>query len=162
VGSLVNLVAIDPSTSATGGVGIAFFKNSILETATLVKPNGSSKTLQKRVIDIVKKAKQELELVFINTLVLEYPRIYTQTTDADPDDMLALAFVCGALMEGLPAKDVKLVRPSEWKGQVPKKIHNARVVSKLADHEQHWIKTARNNHNVIDAIGIGLWALGRR
>lgn len=52
------------------------------------------------------------------------------------------------------------VSPSAWKGQVPKKIHGRRILEALEDTEK---KSALSidNHNTIDAIGLGLWVLGR-
>lgn len=52
------------------------------------------------------------------------------------------------------------VSPSAWKGQVPKKIHNKRVLAALSDTEKSLVLSI-DNHNTIDAIGIGLWYLGR-
>ena len=54
--------------------------------------------------------------------------------------------------------DTILVKPAEWKGQVPKKIMNERVLSKLSAQERAIVK---DNHNAIDAVGLGLHVLGR-
>lgn len=53
--------------------------------------------------------------------------------------------------------------PVQWKGSVPKEIHNARVLARLSDAELRAIPKLPKSklHNVIDAIGLGLWALGR-
>jgi hypothetical protein len=52
------------------------------------------------------------------------------------------------------------VSPSAWKGQVPKKIHGRRILEALEDTEKKAALTI-DNHNTIDAIGLGLWVLGR-
>lgn len=52
------------------------------------------------------------------------------------------------------------VTPSAWKGQVPKKIHNKRVLSMLSDEEKRRVVSLKN-HNTVDAVGIGLWFLQR-
>lgn len=52
------------------------------------------------------------------------------------------------------------IAPSSWKGQVPKKIHAVRIVSVLGEDEIKAVKSIKN-HNTIDAIGIGLFALRR-
>jgi hypothetical protein len=50
-------------------------------------------------------------------------------------------------------------QPREWKGSVPKPIHNTRVLGKLTSAERKAIVNDR--HDVIDAIGLGLYYLGR-
>lgn len=52
------------------------------------------------------------------------------------------------------------VQPSVWKGQVPKKVHGARIIEALKKEEIEKAMSIKN-HNTIDAVGIGLWALGR-
>jgi hypothetical protein len=52
------------------------------------------------------------------------------------------------------------VSPSAWKGQVPKKIHGNRIFAELRREEILAI-VCIENHNTIDAVGLGLWFLGR-
>lgn len=52
------------------------------------------------------------------------------------------------------------IAPSAWKGQVPKNIHRHRILKALKPVEKQAIVTI-DNHNTIDAVGIGLWVLGR-
>ena len=67
----------------------------------------------------------------------------------------------------------RYVSPNEWKKNVPKDISHARIWAKLDDQEKTIVDDAfrahkgRNGmapskrHNVIDAIGIALWGVGR-
>jgi hypothetical protein len=50
------------------------------------------------------------------------------------------------------------VTPAEWKGQVDKRIHNRRVLDRLTPSERAIVGT---NHNVIDAVGLLLYAWER-
>lgn len=70
------------------------------------------------------------------------------------------------------AKDIKsaysfarLVSPEGWKGQVPKLVHQARIIEELDAAEtavvQPWMESDRNWKDICDAVGIGLWFLGR-
>jgi len=56
------------------------------------------------------------------------------------------------------AEDVVFVRPSEWKGQLPKRVVQQRITAllgeELCDHLE--VKS-----HAWDAIGIGLWRLGK-
>jgi hypothetical protein len=74
------------------------------------------------------------------------------------------AFVAGSL---LPAF-LYSATPSRWKGNVPKLIHHARLARVLTEGE-HAVAfadvepiRASLQHNVWDAIGLGLWGLGRK
>lgn len=60
------------------------------------------------------------------------------------------------------------VTPLEWKGSVPKEIHHQRVEKRLTLIEKEIMDRclegvpSKLRHNAIDAIGIGLWRLGRK
>jgi len=58
------------------------------------------------------------------------------------------------------------VKPREWKGQVPKDVHHARLVKTLTPDEMAMVERAAPpslRHNVLDAIGIGkYWFQSRR
>ena len=58
------------------------------------------------------------------------------------------------------AQNVVGVSPSAWKGQVPTKIHGPRILKALKGFEVAAM-TDEKNHNTIDAVGLGLWVLGR-
>tara|TARA_Y100000592_G_scaffold75329_1_gene117632 strand:- start:1335 stop:1808 length:474 start_codon:yes stop_codon:yes gene_type:complete len=88
--------------------------------------------------------------------VIEFPknRISTQNVDA----LLKLASSCGAFTSLLQAAgfEVEWVYPHEWKGMVPKHIMCKRILDKVTPSEYDVIDRPRN-HNVLDAVGVGLW-----
>lgn len=112
--------------------------------------------------------------------IVEGQQIYLGgNTEANPDSMLRLAQVAGAAM-GLcyaawPGLLVIVPRPQRWKGNVPKKIHHGRILSRYgvrtseggeftpgslkADGEEHIAKS--HWIHVLDAIGLGYWGLTR-
>jgi hypothetical protein len=50
------------------------------------------------------------------------------------------------------------VKPREWKGQVPKDVHHARLVKTLTPEELAMVEASAPpslRHNVLDAVGIG-------
>ncbi len=59
----------------------------------------------------------------------------------------------------------ELVTPDEWKGRVPKDKHQPRIIAALTADERAVLADAKVApsllNNVIDAIGIGLFAVGR-
>ncbi len=95
-------------------------------------------------------------------LIIEMPRIYPGSGQqkGDLNDLLDLAAVVG-YCEGIFGVGAR-VFPARWKGQVPKKIMSARIMSKLSSTEQgRIVRVGAKDHNTIDAVGIGLWHLGR-
>ena len=49
--------------------------------------------------------------------------------------------------------------PSTWKGQVPKRVHRSRIDRELTQNEKN--RSGAYQSDIWDAIGIGLFALGR-
>jgi hypothetical protein len=93
-------------------------------------------------------------------LVIEVPRIYPHSRDqkGDLNDLLELAGVVGAI--AARARVIQFVYPSEWKGQLPKKVMNERVLKAL-DVKTEGGALVHHDHNTLDAVGIGLHYFGR-
>jgi hypothetical protein len=129
----------------------------------------------------------------LHGLVIEKPTVYPGSSEKDPNDLIDLAgaayFAEGAIRArgGPPAHYVK---PFDWKGQLKKPQHHARIWSVLANDEReafgrdagHSIDFVEKKidracellaqtgkvknyswaaHNLLDAVGLGLWYLGR-
>jgi hypothetical protein len=98
-------------------------------------------------------------------LVVEVPQ-YRPHSRVDPNDLITLAWESGKLAERVPNGSTILVFPSTWKGSVPKEVHNRRVTALLSPDEVHVLESAlcwrfAYRHNMVDAVGLGLWRLGR-
>lgn len=134
------LIAIDPGVQKCG---FAFYQNTKLVKAGY-EPDSA--------------------IWAADVLIIEMPRIYPGSGQqkGDLNDLLDLAAVVGRLESTYSVNSRLRVFPAQWKGQVPKKIMNARVLSKLSIEERLVIpEIGVKVHNVIDAVGIGLWYLGR-
>ena len=96
-------------------------------------------------------------------VVVELPQVYGQRR-TDAGDLVDLAVLVGRIEEVLRGSRVIEVRPAAWKGQTPKDVVGRRVEGALSSME--WGRLApcpaSRRHNLLDAIGIGLWRLGRR
>lgn len=82
----------------------------------------------------------------------------------NPNDLLDLAMCAGAFYGALCVDMVAtltIVEPAAWKAQVPKDITRTRIEGLLGSTEKMLIKKGGEMHNIYDAIGIGLFALGR-
>ena len=75
------------------------------------------------------------------------------------NDLIVTAIRLGRLIEASRPLRLTLVTPGQWKGQVPKDIHNARVMAKL--HGDELALVQGHDHNAIDSVGLLLWALER-
>ncbi len=154
--SMTIMISIDPGTQ---GIGLAVWYPPELLCAAYVPLTGE--TLEARVQSI-KTILKAPTLACCDRLVLEYPQIY-RGTPADPNDLLGLALVDGALLACISTPNAQLVLPREWKGTVKKDVMCRRIESRLTPIEQRRLKDVKKSvrHNMVDAVGIGLWALGR-
>ena len=166
------LVAVDPGIR---GCGVATFNEGKLVRAAYVKSHaktgngpGACRGMANAVRDWLGPA--------AGTLVFEWPRVYASRiragqTKTDPNDLLALCGVDGALAALYPYATAECYAPSDWKGQIPKPktgdpyIVETRIRSRLDLTETAAAEAgavpASLAHNVWDAIGIGLHHLKR-
>lgn len=100
-------------------------------------------------------------------VVIELPRIYPYGGKGDPNDLIDLAVTVGDLSGHYRRLGAQLclVAPRRWKGTVPKKIHNARVLAALSPTERALLPVrprARTfDHNMVDGVGLALWFLNK-
>jgi hypothetical protein len=104
--------------------------------------------------------------------VIELPQIYRGALmKGDPNDLVKVAVQVGRFAERLEEtcrKDVELVKPATWKGQIPKDVHHRRARARLLAEEVRVLERvllgvpAAKQHNVLDAVALGLYAVGRR
>lgn len=95
-------------------------------------------------------------------LVVEVPQIYRHTGKGDPNllrSCFRVAYQCTGVAIHEQGSLVVEASPAEWKGQVPKQIHQARMRKRLAGREVEIFD--RVGHNARDAIGLVLWHLGK-
>jgi len=100
-------------------------------------------------------------------LLVECPQVYQQRRwKGDPNDLIQVAVTVGVLIGGARgASDILLVRPHEWKGSVPKAVHQARVLGAAPASDRNFIEsycdTVVKRHNVMDAYALGRWLLNK-
>lgn len=92
----------------------------------------------------------------LSMLVIERPQVYPGDTEKAAS-LITLAMTAGRFLERFPAPVVLTPHPREWKGSVPKGIHNRRVLGALTLAETRLITTP--DHNMVDAIGLLKWAM---
>lgn len=162
----MNTLSIDPGVTCCGW---ALWKGNELFECGLSRTK--AKTIEERVQDQKFRWHWRIE---IDKLVIEKPEIYQQRFwKGDPRDLIDLAMVVGGIIGANSFfADVKTVFPKQWKKQVPKHITEKRVLEKLSPKEKGILATPEVigephtappslRHNLIDAVGIGLWSLKR-
>ncbi len=136
------LVSIDPGKHSSG---FAVFKDGKLIQCGMAK----------RAAEINSEWSPDI-------VIMEHMVIYDRKRwKGDPNDLID-ASIAGAFIAGdLHPTVFKTVK--DWKGQTPKAVSKDRILSLLDDAERsvipNYVKSLM--HNVIDAIGIGLWELKR-
>lgn len=91
---------------------------------------------------------------------------------APSDDLISCGIRAGICV-GRVSGPVEWIYAVQWKGSAPKAIQNDRDKAKISGAEYDVLALATNTstgkrvnvsslHNVLDAIGIGLWAVGRK
>lgn len=157
------LLAIDPGIRGTGAA--IFDGSTLIRVAYVVNPfaagnqAGEAAAMGRAVVEWAGA---------VDVVVTEWPRVYATRIRAgqssgDPNDLLALAGVDAAVAVLVGARSASYC-PSEWKGQLPKDVMGARILSRLTAAEQSLVMAvtpAYKRHNAVDAIGVGLFHLCR-
>ena len=177
----MTLLSLDPGSKA---VGWAFFTNDLVAIdADTTVPH--KHTLDrcglirgKTLIELAADASRQVRLpdsVDVK-VILEKPQVYQRRngrTKGDPNDLITIAIaggiVLGVIMEHNSITEVELAKPAAWKmGQTPKEIENARALAALTRDEKIIYArcvesvSASLRHNVLDAVSIALFAVGRK
>lgn len=149
------LVAIDPGKNT----GWAFFQNGALVQC---KVSGWVEMFEHS-DDFMRRFIQPSQLEVLG----ELPCVYSGPRPEDPNDLIVLAEQLGELLALYRARgcSVQTIHPRTWKGTVPKEHHQPRILSKLSPAELELVPrmpiARRYEHNAVDAVGLGLWKLGR-
>lgn len=137
------LLAIDPDTKVYGW---AYFVDGILRATEAAPLMGGLP-----------------HLPLDTTIVCEIPENRSGSS-ARKNDIIKLAFAAGRIVGNRPC----IVRtPSDWKGQLPKKVHWERMREALSRQELTVLDAAladtkKGSHpEILDAVALGLTQLGR-
>jgi hypothetical protein len=83
---------------------------------------------------------------------------------ASLEDLITLAIRAGEWGGRCPVTP-RYITPSQWKGSIPKERCNEIVLEKLTADELFIVNATKvaksKKHNMLDAVGIGLFGLGR-
>lgn len=97
-------------------------------------------------------------------VIIEHPVIYPKATNKDLNDLIDVVAVGAAVASWVPGIIVpETVFPSQWKGTVQKQVMLRRIKAALSPREMAVVQETNKSdtEDILDAIGIGLWKLGR-
>lgn len=150
---MTGIIAIDPGFNGTG-VAMLNAAGELTDTA-LVKPCGPEVDFSRRLAAYVAVLER---LPRGASIIIEFPD--RDDRKGEITDLFKLAALTGAITYACGATAAHVL-PSEWKGNVPKDIHNDRVLRGLTQKELERFTrrgyVAADSHNVIDAIGLAKW-----
>lgn len=160
-----DVLACDPGLNITG---LAHFQNGYLVNVWRVGKTQEKSTKFDKILrnkQLLKNIKKEQMLPLFDVLVIEHQQIYNHyiKKEADPNDLLYCALMNGLIIQEFEHNALQAYLPADWKKQVPKQIHNLRVQKRLTPEEQLVLNNHKHgqDHNIIDAVGLGLFFLGR-
>lgn len=154
----MRIICIDPGTRLCG---VALFVDGRIVGADVIQSTKGSRiddTVAGRAHDM---ARQLLAINdYIELAVVERPVIYPDSRERD-NDIVDLAVTAGVLAGAFDC-ELCMPTPRQWKGSVPKAIHNSRTrdACPAADKLISQIRSTLRNH-AWDAVGLGLWYLGK-
>lgn len=158
----MKILAVDPGVRH---LGVALGDSSgRIEWAALVRSPEHMARGGKAVSAVVWELARALQGRTWDASAVEWPKQYEgNSAFADRTDISLLSAVAGgvSVIASSRALHHELTpEPREWKGQTPKEIHNRRVMARLtlADRERIVWPAQSLAHNVIDAVGLLLWA----
>lgn len=151
-------LSIDPGMS----MGIVCWRGSTIQLAERFKCRRGAST-QERVatsstslLEVLNQYKPEL-------VVIEQPEFFMSNKGigaAARGSLESVCYIFGGLVAvaSLSGCLVRTVTPKLWKGNTPKQVMLNFIASKLTDE---WAEKTRKFPDIGDAIGLGLWNLGR-
>jgi hypothetical protein len=150
----MNLLAIDPGKAT----GWAYFDKETLVSCGVLKFNPHPEYFS------------FMEYRRFSKIIIEKPKIYpVRQWKGDPNDLISVALIAGWVAGFLDevSSNIEYVTPQAWKGNRPKEVDHRHTMSLLSTEEKEVIKRTKGvlksqKHNMIDAIGIGLWYLRRK
>ncbi len=169
----VSLLAIDPSVVS---LGAAFFVDGELRAAWLTKgPLPTASPPAERCGAMARALWGEARQIMYGApgiagsgpdqLVIEWPVVRAAGRGAgDNSDLLLVSGVASAVATlANPSTRVHCPKPEEWKGQCQKDVIVTRVMARLSEAEKGSVHHCAPSllHNVLEAVGLGLVAVGR-
>jgi hypothetical protein len=151
------VLAVDPGKRHAGW---AYFSHGLLQSCGLVEGEDPL-----AVAAAIRGVSHMLPHVPVEVLCVEGQQVYGGRIRTDPNDLIHLAQTVGGIRALVPHRTWMNPKPAQWKGSVPKDIFTARIEAKLTPADAAVLNrvklTKKFRVDVLDAIGLGCWALSQ-
>lgn len=148
----MKILSIDPSTTSCG---YAVFDNNELTDWGVISNTSKEPLIRSEHIS------NALHFVMVteqpHMIICEYP--HKGGIGAKTMSIAALFHFCG-MIHGMAKSSklpIKFVEPSKWKGNIPKAVHQKRILPEL--EKKYGIELVGESNDIVDAIAIGDWFL---
>jgi hypothetical protein len=167
-----DILAIDPGYSFSNGAGWAHFSDGKLKNCGVEAPFASGLDSKQSCLEVLEKLSKQWENLMgfhknPELLCLESPIVYPRYSQKiDTRSLDNIHFLNGMLSERFNPRELLIPTPYQWKQNKPKDIHRHEIMAALDQKSQYILTNTLNQiprnkwHNVIDAVGLGLYALG--
>lgn len=156
------ILAVDPGVMGTGWAVVEEGEKLILRSSGTITPTRKDAPWLERLQFVSWSFDAVMVSIPVDSVVIESPAFHSGVAGlavAATGSLTKLAMLTGSLIAKVQARDLPLVlaTPSQWKGQLPKDVTWKRC-KKILDY---YGNVARTTSHARDAVGIGLWALGK-
>lgn len=165
-----DILAIDPGCSFTNGAGWALFSEGRLKHCGVVAPFAAGIDSKQSCMEVLEKLSKQWETLIgfhikPELLCLESPIAYPSYSQRiDTKSLDNIHFLNGMLSERFNPRELLTPTPYQWKQNKPKDIHREEIIAGLDPYSKRVLTEALKEiprskwHNVIDAVGLGLYA----
>ena len=172
-----DILTVDPGYSHENGTGYAIFDGTthLLKACGLIRPFAAGMENHSTTIEIANKVRKkwEEEVGFSydpKILCIEHPlACFTkQGVRVNSKSIIMLAILCTRIEERFSAKTFLRPYPHVWKKHNNKEQTKALVLETINEWSRKTLYEALDKtplgiqHNIFDAIGLGLWALEQK
>lgn len=163
-------IAIDPGKGGhNGGLGWSAWEKVDLLSAGLARVKGRLE-LGHRALELASQIPSGAEEATVEQM-FHYPthgrRDTIQRADRVANDLLDLQAIGGIVAAKCTTGAITYVTAHGWKGEIPKDVVILRVWKLLTPEEKRTLEACLRgipeslHHNVLEAVGLGLWRLRR-
>ena len=167
------LLAADPSIRYPGA---ALFYGGVLVAAATVKIPSAAAVAKlatsARCAIVAREVREWVRDANPTYVVVEWPMLYPgkrakKGRQVRPKDIVTLAGVAGAIAAQFPRATHASPVPAEWIGQIPKDTDGGPALRSPRGHlitsclSADELALVPDEHDAVDAVGLGLWGLGR-
>jgi hypothetical protein len=177
------MISLDPAFGLHSSVGVAHWRNGKLVGCARLRLEPISEKEAQNESDGARCQRMgrtvlnwiDMRKAVPRTYVYEWPQVYRAArSPGDPNDLIGLAAVGASVGMGLQllmaqrnlGLTILTQRPCEWAGQLPKvksgdpwkSQRGQRIAVRITPDEREVIP---RSHDAMDAVGIGLYSLGR-